>query len=157
MKKREVIVLSKALGEAIKIEGSVKYRYGIIKNQGYLAKEIEILKKIEEEYDVILTDFNKDRNELIVKHGQVDEQGVTRVSPEDEKKFKAFMKEFKVLEETHKDALVEFNSKLKEYQESILEEELEETPTFYKIDVDNLPDSLPSIVLDVLMYFKIVD
>lgn len=157
MKKKEVIVLSKTLGEAIKVDGSVKYRYGIIKNQGYLAKEIEILKKIEEEYDGILTDFNKERNDLIIKYGQTDEQGVTKVSPEDEKKFKAFMKDFKVLQETHKDALDEFNSKLKEYQESILEEELEETPTFYKIDVDNLPDNLSSEILDILMYFKIVD
>jgi len=157
MKKREVIVLSKTLGEAIKVEGSVKYRYGIIKNQGYLAKEIEILKKIEEEYDAILVDFNKDRNDLIMKHGQTDEQGVTRVSPEDEKKFKAFTKEFKVLQETHKDALDEFNNKLKEYQTTILEEELEDNPTLYKIDVENLPNDLPIDVLNVLMYFKIVD
>ena len=57
MKKNEVLILFKAIEEAIKVEGSVKYKYLLIKNKQSIIDEIDNLQEIEKEIGEFIKDI----------------------------------------------------------------------------------------------------
>lgn len=148
MKKNEVLVLFKAIEEAIKVEGSVKYKYLLIKNKQSIINEIENLQGIEKEISEILKEFLTKKNELIYKYSK---DGDIK---QDSEKFPEFKEEYIKLIEEYKTDIELYESKMKDFNITLLDEEADEFK-IYPIDIDMVPE-INSDILEVLMKYKLI-
>lgn len=148
MKKNEVLVLFKAIEEAIKVEGSVKYKYLLIKNKQSITNEIENLQGIEKEISEILKEFLTKKNELIYKYSKDGE------IKHDSEKLPEFKEEYIKLIEEYKTDIELYESKMKDFNITLLDEEADEFK-IYPIDIDMVPE-INSDILEVLMKYKLI-
>ena len=148
MKKNEVLILFKAIEEAIKVEGSIKYKYLLIKNKQSIIDEIDNLQGIEKEIGECIKDFLTKKNELIYKHS---EDGEVK---QDSDKFPEFKNDYIKLIEEYKTDIELYESKMKDFNITLLDEEADEFKIF-PIDIDMVPE-INSNILEVLMKYKLI-
>lgn len=148
MKKNEVLVLFKAIEEAIKVDGSVKYKYLLIKNKQSITNEIESLQGIEKEISECIKDFLTKKDNLIYKYS---EDGEIK---QDSDKFPEFKEEYIKLIEEYKTDIELYESKMKDFNITLLDEEADEFK-IYPIDIDMVPE-INSDILEVLMKYKLI-
>ena len=148
MKKNEVLILFRAIEEAIKVEGSVKYKYLLIKNKQSIIDEIDNLQGIEKEIGECIKDFLTKKNELIYKYS---EDGEIK---QDSDKFPEFKNDYIKLVEEYKTDIELYESKMKDFNIYILDEEADEFKIF-PIDIDMVPE-INSNILEVLMKYKLI-
>lgn len=134
MTKEGIIKLYKALTLNNKID-NVKFNYWVNKNIKSIENEIEILRKLEEDNDNILSNYNKERYSLFEKYGEkVDEKIV--ISNDN---IVNFQNEIILLEDKYKDDIDLFNESEKQRFE-ILKENVD--IDLFKIKYDLLPSNL---------------
>ena len=134
MTKEGIIKLYKALTLNNKTD-NVKFNYWVNKNIKSIENEIEILRKLEEDNDNILSNYNKDRYSLFEKYGEkVDEKIVI---PNDN--IVNFQNEIILLEDKYKNDIDMFNESEKQRFE-ILKEDVD--IDLFKIKYDLLPSNL---------------
>ena len=156
MKKLEIIELNNAIDSAKELQGSAKFRYALLRNRDKIAPEIKRLKEIEEGYMEGIKAFSEEKNKLIIKLGKDNGSGMISIDQNDKEGVEKFKTEILDIQKKHKNELDEFDKNMKEYQTTVLEEELEDVPTFYEIPIENVPDNLPEKILEVLFKFGII-
>jgi hypothetical protein len=166
MKRQEIINLNTKLNEFAETKGSIKFSYAIAKNVKLIEEELEAVKKafnIPKEYIA----YEEKRTALAEKFSEKDENGNPKkrtkqvningtmqaaeeyVLLDDSKK--KFETELATLREDYKDALENYASVTKEYEE-FMNENLD--INFYKITYADLPGSLSP--KDVYAIFEII-
>ena len=115
MKKNEVLILFKAIEEAIKVEGSVKYKYLLIKNKQSIIDEIDNLQVIEKEIGGCIKDFLTKKDDLIYKYS---EDGEIK---QDSDKLPEFKKDYIKLIEEYKTDIELYESRMKDFNISSFE------------------------------------
>ena len=148
MKKNEILILFRAIEEAIKVDGSIKYKYLRIKNKQSIIDEIDNLQGIEKEIGECIKDFLTKKNELIYKYS---EDGEIK---QDSDKFPEFKKDYIKLIEEYKTDIELYESKMKDFNITLLDEEADEFK-IYPIDIDIVPE-INSNILEVLMKYKLI-
>ena len=134
MTKEGIIKLYKALTLNNKTD-NVKFNYWVNKNIKSIENEIEILRKLEEDNDNILSNYNKERYGLFEKYGEkVDEKIV--ISNDN---IVNFQNEIILLEDKYKNDIDMFNESEKQRFE-ILKEDVD--IDLFKIKYDLLPSNL---------------
>ena len=157
MKKSEIITLKNGIERALALEGtSVKFRYGLLRNRDYVLPEFKRLQEIEEGYSAGIKEFSDEKDKLIMKYGKTGENGGVSIDANDSEAIQKFSKGLKPLETKYKKQLDEYNSKMEEYQKTVLGEELEEAPKVYEISIESVPDSIPTDLLYILTTYKII-
>lgn len=157
MKKSEIITLKNGIERALALENtSVKFRYGLLRNRDYVLPEFKRLQEIEEGFSAEIKEFLNEKDKLIQKVGERNEQGNIVVYATNKEAFEKYTKGLKPLEAKYKKQLDEYNSKMEEYQKTVLNEELEETPKVYEISIDCVPDFIATDILYILTTYKII-
>lgn len=155
MKKGNVYELN-AIFTSLKRYGSTKFKYSVLKNIEILKPHISALAEIEQEIKSDLKGFDEDRNELIMRIGTKNADGTVSVDPTNAEVFKQFNEEIEKLVEKHKTSIDSYNKKFEAFQ-AILDEDLEETLTFRKLDINDCPDSdISTDELEKLITFDII-
>lgn len=156
MTKKDVIDLN-LIFQSLKDVGNTKFKYTILKNIEVLKQELSVLKETEKQIEDTISDFTKERNDLILKLGTKDNNGGVRINVEDKETMNTFTEEVKVLVTKHQDKINDYNSKILEFN-TILEEQLENDLPFRKISIDNCPDvGISTDQLNKLLEFKIIN
>lgn len=138
MKYIEILNLADALSK-INLPG-VKFAYGISKNLNLLKPEVNALneaRKPSPEFGL----YDKERVELAQKHAEKDEKGKT-VTLNGQYQIvdqEAFDKEFKELQEKHKETLEKREVQMKEFND-LLDKEVE--ITLHKIKLEDVPQNI---------------
>lgn len=130
--------------------GSTKFKYLVMKNIETLKPSVNILKTLEEDIKKGVADFEKDRNDLIIKLGVPGEGNTVYIDRTDEKAVTSFNQELAELIEKHKDVLDIYEAKFGELQ-IILDENIDEVFTFRTFSIDDLPsEGISEKQLDLL-------
>lgn len=136
--------------------GNTKFKYAVLKNIEILKSNVFVLTNLEGEIKKYLDSFNTDRNNLILKLGNENENGSVSIDTKNLSVMEEFQLELNKLVETHKLDLETYNSKMIEFQD-ILNEEIEEELSFKQLSIDVLPEDGISIQqLDLLERFNII-
>ena len=155
MIKKDVIELN-AIFKILKEFGETKFKYSVLKNINALKDEISALAEVEKQADEVITDFTKDRNNLILELGKKDDKGNVFIDPKDTETMEEFGKRLTILLDVHKDAVNSYNTKLSEFNE-ILKEEVEVMPAFRTIPIGQWPEQeISSAQLEKLLEFDII-
>jgi len=155
MKKIELVQLFKVF-ESVKTFGEIKFKYAILKNLKIINDEIEVLKNIEVSIEEVMQPVYEQRNEIIKKLGNANEDGNISIDVNDVEVISEFNKEMQIILDENKDTVQKYNEEMVKYNE-ILNEEIEVLPVFHKIDIDICPNDLDVNVLDLFMKCGIVD
>lgn len=152
MKKIDIINLNKALNEC-KTNGSILFRYKLIKNINNIKSEIDSLNEVKKGITEILEPFDKERLELIKKIGILNkETGVITVPKE---KMNEFNEEIKPLFKKYDKIIKEYQNKMGEYQ-NILQEEISSPLNFLEIKIEDCPQEISTSSLELLMQLGII-
>lgn len=155
MKKREALALNYNLNK-LKEFGNTKFKYSILKNISILKSIISTLEQIEKENKAILTNFEKDRNDLIIKIGKKDGENIV-IDTNDQVMLKSFNDELKEIVEKHKESIEKYEIEYNQFKE-ILEEEIEDTLIFRSISIEDCPeDNISSEQLELLLNYNIIN
>jgi seryl-tRNA synthetase len=155
MKKNEIVNVNRELS-TLKNLGNTKFMYFVIKNINVLKPHIDPLVEIEKSNKEILSDFEKDRNELIVRLGNKNEDGSYSIDKNNEVMFSEFEEEFKKLTEKHKESLNKFEESFKQLS-NVLNEDVEEEIKFRTISIEECPEEgIPVETLELLMKHNLI-
>lgn len=155
MKKRNVIELNSILNK-LKDFGGTKFKYGVLRNINALKNHIKALEKLESDIKLLVSEFEEDKNQLIINLGKPDEKGGIYIDQNDKDVMEEFNSEFSKLLEKHKESIENYNTEVTEYQE-ILEEEVEDEIKFRKININECPeDGITFSELEKLSEFEII-
>lgn len=155
MKKNEIVSLNKLFNE-LKNLGNTKFKYFNIKNISLLKSHIEPLEIIEKENKEVLSDFEKERNELIIKLGEAREDGRVYIDTTNDEVVEEFNNGLKDLILKHKESLDEYEKLMNDFS-TVLEEELEEEVNFRTIKIEDCPEEgIGSEQLEFLMGLDLI-
>ena len=159
MKKSEEKQLKNLL-ENMPEESNMIFKYGVNKNLALLKTAMKAMEKTEKQAREILKDYDseyeKGRNELIMKLGEDDGRGGKSIRPDSanwDKWIKGHGKLMTDLDKKFEKEIAEYKVKVDEMQ-PLYEEESEYKPFHIKIDV--CPD-LPRKTLEYLMEIGIIE
>jgi len=150
VKRKELVELWGLIKQHRKIKNSVKFSYWLAKNRKRIQPEIESLEEVIEssrrykEYDmerVRIAKFYADKDE----NGKPIIQNSSYVVIE---KLNEFNSELDILKEKYKDEVEKRDKQIEEYN-NLLEEEIEFEG--FKIKLEDLPDGIEPIFIEVLM------
>jgi hypothetical protein len=151
--KNELITLFTTLNKQLN-KGNAKFKYAILKNIKLITPEIETLRKIEDDAYIVVKDYNEKHTAIIRKYGTVEGE-MTLIKPDSEY-FPTAIKELAELKEEYKVQLEEYEAKTLEYR-NLLNEDTTFEFILHKINPNDLPDSIESEDLGILMQYEIVD
>jgi hypothetical protein len=155
MKKSQVITLFNLLDSMKTKESNSKFSYVVAKNKKIIQKEIEVIEEVQTEMNKLISEFSKERNELITKLGEKNENGTYEIKAEDKENINLFIEEEANLKEKYKDNLDSYHEKLDQFEE-ILQEEIEFD--LYKIkDIEILPDFITPEMIEFFMGIELID
>lgn len=155
MIKREILELNLMLNK-LKDLGNTKFKYFVIKNLSLLKNHVTPLSEIETEDRKVLADFEKDRNELIIRIGKPKDNGYAYIDVNDTEMFNLYIEEVKKLTDKHKDSLNKYEELAKQFN-VILDEEVEEVLNLRNISIDECPDNgLETPVMEVLLKHNLI-
>jgi len=155
MKKSQVITLFNILDSMKTKESNSKFSYVVAKNKKIIQKEIEVIEEVQTEMNKLISEFSKERNELITKLGEKNENGAYEIKAEDKENINLFIEEESNLKEKYKDNLDSYHEKLDQFEE-ILQEEIEFD--LYKIkDIEILPDFITPEMIEFFMGIELID
>lgn len=143
MKHREVIELSKKLAKVKDLTG-LTVNYAIKKNQNKLKEQITILSKMEEEIVDIVSEYNKERNELFKVHGKnVGNEYVIEKEKQDD--FKLLIEG---LNEKFKETIEKYEFELKKYFKFL--DETENEFQIYTVKKSDIPENITTEQMDLI-------
>ena len=155
MTKKELLELNSTL-IALANFGKTKFKYIMLKNIEILKSHTTILLELEDSAKKYLSEFEKDRNSLIVKIGKQKGDGTVYIDSADSEMISLFNAGINTLIETHKKQFELYDEKIKEYKE-ILEEEVDEVYSFKSVSIDHLPEEEVSLnQLSILEKYRII-
>ena len=128
-------------------QSKAKFKYALLRNADYLEPEAKRLQKMLEEYAEVLKPFEEKRVELVKKYGKANEDGSIKVE-EGTSEMEQFQKEMEELKEEHKEAFEAYDAKIKEFNETVLEEDVD--VKVYNFSADLMPDNLTTRQIAVL-------
>lgn len=138
MKKREIVELNYILTN-LKELGSTKFKYFAIKNISVLKSHVDPIMEIDKQNKEVLSGFEKERNELIVKLGKKGEENQVYIDVQDADMVKAFNDGVIEIASKYKEDLSKYEQNIKDFS-SVLEEEVEDLPTLRTISIDECPE-----------------
>ena len=155
MKKREILELN-AIFLSLKNFGDTKFKYSILRNNGFINSHVKDLEQIEEGIKQELTTFEEQRRQLIIELGEEKEDGTISINTSDESTIKIFNSKLEELFIEYKEEIESYNKKISEYNE-ILEEIVEDKFDFRTISIDSFPEEgLESNQLNILIDNNII-
>lgn len=155
MKKREIVELN-SLFNSLKDLGNTKFKYFVIKNISLLKPHVTPLSEIEEDNKSVLSEFEKERNDLIIKLGKPKDDGKVYIDMKDSEVLKTFNEELKVLADKYSKELSKYEESYKEFV-TVLDEELEEEVKFRSISIEDCPEEgINSTQLEFLMEHELI-
>lgn len=156
MKKLEALKLNSIL-ETIKKLGSTKFKYNVLLNIAVLNPIITPINQIENDNKALLSEFETDRNSLIIKIGKKGEGDTVSIDITDEDMLKTFNEGLKEIAEEHKESLEKYEVEYKQYIE-ILQQEVEDKIEFKTISIDICPENgIDDEQLEVLLKHKVIN
>jgi len=138
MNKRELVELN-GIFEALAVTGKTKFKYLMLKNMEMLKPSISILKTLESDIKKGIEDFDKERNELIVRLGTPGENNTVFIDRNNAEVVQEFNEELAKLVKEHRETLDIYELKYEELQ-NILEESVEDIFSFRQISIDDFPE-----------------
>lgn len=138
MTKRELIELNATLTKMASL-GKTKFKYAVLKNIEILKSSATVLLNLEGDIKKLISAYESDRNNLILKLGKKNEDGSIFIDIADKDMVEAFNVELKKLQETHTDSINLYKEKIEEFEE-ILDELIEEEFVFKPLLLDQLPE-----------------
>lgn len=152
MTKNEIVELYNNLHQIKNLKGS-KFNYAIAKNINILKPEVEAIQETAKPRESFV-EYDTARIELCKKHAKKDEQGeaVMKGGDFDIEDMKAFDKELKKLQETHKQALDDRETQMKELDALLKEESPIE---LHKITLSDIPEDITTVQMNSI--FTIIE
>lgn len=155
MIKNDLLDLDFILNE-LKTKGKTKFRYVMLKNLAIIEPLVKPIKQIDTETKQLLAEYEKQRNELIIKIGKKTSDDKVFIDVKDEEMLATFSEGMKKITEDNKEAIEKYESELESFKK-ILEEEVEEKIEFKEIDIENCPEEeINTEYLKILMKFNII-
>ncbi|URZ06494.1 hypothetical protein [Clostridium felsineum] len=118
-----------------KSNGSVKFRYGLLRNESIIKSLIEPLMAVQLEMQKMLEPYKKDLNNL-------------------DKNDSDYMIKVNQLKEKYKDTIKLYDDKSKEW-EQILSEDVDATKIF-EISIDDVPQNIQTESMEILLFWGIL-
>lgn len=137
MKKKEALEINSILNE-LKELGSTKFKYQVLLNVNMLRPYVTELKLLDNKAKSMLAQFEKDRNDLIVRIGKKGEGTMVYIDPNEKEVVELFNQEMQVIREKHRDSINEYQEAFSVLAE-ISEEDIEEELVFKVIPIDDFP------------------
>lgn len=138
MKLRNVEQLTNVIGQVINTEevknASAKLRYALIRNLDKFEPELKRLQKLRDAIGEALKPFEEERVALIKELGKEKPDGSWEIE-KDSKEMKTFEKRFKTLQEKYKEVFDQYEAKMKEFADTVLEEESDIVPYAFSINL----------------------
>lgn len=154
--KRDIWMLHNVL-ENLKRFGSQKFKYNVLRNIKLISAQIEPLKEVEEPINEIIKPFIDVKNELIKKYGTADELGNISIKETDIESMSKFKEEIKTETENFKDIIEEYKNNLEDFNVLLNEDVDFEVPTFYKLQIENLPEKIEFVIIELLDKLEIIE
>lgn len=155
MKKKEVIELNFIL-TGLKELGNTKFKYFVIKNMAILKSHVDPIMEIDKQNKEVLSKFEEERNNLILKLGKQGENNQVYIDQTDAEMMEKFNDGLLELTKTFKQDLDKYNENIKDFT-SVLEEEVEEDFNLRTITIDDCPeDGIKGNELEFLIKHNII-
>lgn len=155
MTKNEAMELNSSL-IMISNLGSTKLKYVILKNIEVLRPTITPLVTIENDIKKLVSDFEKERNTLVLDLGTKSQGDKIFIDQEDKEQVKKFQEGIKLLSEKYKEDIDDYNRKYAEYLD-LKKEMVEEILILSPIQLDLLPsDGISFEVLSILQKHNLI-
>jgi len=146
MTKNEAMELNTSL-IMISSLGNTKLKYAILKNIEVLKPTITPLVTIENDMKKLVSEFEKERNDLILKLGSKSSGDKVFIDMEDKEQVEKFQEGLELLSETYKKDIDSYNQQYAEFVD-LKKEQVEEILILHPIQLDLLP--LEGISFEIL-------
>lgn len=144
------LVLSKLKGL-----GNTKFMYFIIKNLNIVKELVSPLLEIQKINEGIVSEFRKDKNQLILEIG-VKDNGRAYIDQNDKEMFSAFSKGLESIISKHSEQLTKYEEEVNQYN-LLLKEDLEEELPFRTIAIEDCPETgIESNCLELLLKYELI-
>lgn len=155
MTKNEAMELNTSL-IMISSLGNTKLKYAILKNIEVLKPTITPLVTIENDMKKLVSEFEKERNNLIIKLGSKSSGDKVFIDMEDKEQVEKFQEGLELLSVTYKKDIDSYNQQYAEFID-LKKEQVEEILILHPIQLDLLPsDGISFEVLSILQKHNLI-
>ncbi len=129
--------------------------YFIIKNINIIKDLVLPLLEIQKINEKIVSEFKKDKNQLILEIG-IKDSGRAYIDPNDKDMLKIFNEKLESIIEKHSEELTKYEEEVNQYN-LLLKEDLEEEISFRVVSIEDCPETgIDSNSLEMLLKYELI-